>query len=137
MTQPPSPLQLLPLGPTSYRFYRCCSEHHQSVAFTKTVGEYETFFCESDSNYFFSGINITTTQASNIQITDENGTPLDDNLELTMGVNDFIPAVNDDFFDFEEADIKEYTTPEAIIGYLQNINATVDFEGYVQVISCQ
>lgn len=54
-----------------------------------------------------------------------------------MGVNDFIPAVNDDFFDFEEAAIKEYTTPEAIIGYLQNINATVDFEGYVQVISCQ
>ncbi|MEM9824402.1 MAG: 5'-nucleotidase C-terminal domain-containing protein, partial [Bacteroidota bacterium] len=109
--------------------------NNQSVAFTKTVGEFENFFCETGSRFFFSGIQIDDS-GNDFQIVDANGVPLPDNQELTMGVNDYIPAVFDDFFDFEDADIKDYTTAQAIIGYLQNINSTIDFKGCSRVLQC-
>lgn len=123
-------------GPiTAFEIYSMDPFNNQSVVFTKTVGEYERFFCETGDLFFYSGINIDTTN-NDFQIVDENGVPLPDGLELTMGVNDFIPAVYDEYFDFSEAEIKSYTTAEAIIGYLENSNTAIDFEGCLRVIDC-
>ncbi|MEO0339934.1 MAG: 5'-nucleotidase C-terminal domain-containing protein [Bacteroidota bacterium] len=123
-------------GPiTLFEIYTMDPFNNGSVVFTKTVGEYESIFCESGSRFFYSGINISAGNGD-IQIVDENGIPLPDDQELTMGVNDFIPAVFDNLFDIREAEVRDYTTAEAIIGYLENINSTIDFEGCMRVIAC-
>ena len=123
-------------GPiTRFEIFTMDPFNNQSVAFTKTVGEFETFFCQTGARFLFTGIHIDDS-GNDFQIVDSNGVPLPNDQELTMGVNDFIPAIYDDFFDFQEADIKSYTTAEAIIGYLQNINSTVDFEGCSRVLEC-
>lgn len=109
--------------------------NNQSVAFTKTVGEFESFFCETGARFFFSGINVSDADGD-FQIVDADGVPLPDDQELTMGVNDYIPAVFDDYFDFADADIRPYTTAEAIIGYLQSINSTIDFEDCFRTLDC-
>ena len=123
-------------GPiTTFEIYAMDPFNNQSVSFTKTVGEFENFFCETGARFFFTGINIDDSN-NDFQIVDVNGIPLDDQTMLTMGVNDFIPAVYDDFFNFEEANIRDYTTAEAVIGYLETINSSIDFEGCGKVLEC-
>jgi 2',3'-cyclic-nucleotide 2'-phosphodiesterase (5'-nucleotidase family) len=109
--------------------------NNQSVAFTKTVGDFERFFCETGARFYFTGIHVSDS-GGDFQIVDENGVPLPDDQELTMGVNDYIPAIFDDYFDFAEADIRSYTTAEAIIGYLQSLSSPVDFEDCFQSLDC-
>lgn len=123
-------------GPiTRFEIFTMDPFNNGSIAFTKTVGEFESFFCDSGERFLFTGINVDD-RNNDFQIVDENGVPLSDDQLLTLGVNDYIPAVYDDFFDIEEADIRDYTTAEAIIGYLRNINSTIDFEGCVRLLQC-
>ena len=110
--------------------------NNQSVTFTKTVGEFENFFCGAGAEFFFTGITVASS-SNDFQLVDDNGVPLADDMQLTLGVNDFIPALYDDFFDFAEADIKDYTTAEAVIGYLQSLNEDVDFGGCISVLECE
>lgn len=109
--------------------------NNQSVAFTKTVGEFESFFCETGARFYFTGIQVMD-QDGTLQIVDTEGQPLPNEQVLTMGVNDYIPAVFDDYFDFSDADIRPYTTAEAIIGYLQNLNTSINFEDCSRSLDC-
>lgn len=109
--------------------------NNQSVAFTKTVGAFESFFCETGARFYFTGIHVSEADGD-FQIVDADGIPLPDDQQLTMGVNDYIPAVFDNYFDFSDADIRPYTTAEAIIGYLQNINSNINFEDCFRTLDC-
>lgn len=120
---------------TRFEIFRMDPFNNKSVAFTKTVGEFENFFCKTGARFHFAGINIDT-RNNDFQIVDENGVPLPDDQKLTMGVNDYIPAIYDSFFNMQEADIKSYTTAEAVIGYLQNINSTINFSNCSRVLEC-
>ena len=122
-------------GPiTRHEIYSMDPFNNRSVTFTKTVREFESFFCESGSRFHVSGVNIDP--SNGFHFVDENGTPLPDNQLLTLGVNDYIPAVFDEFFNFQDAEIQDYSTAEAVIGYLENINATVDFERCSRIYRC-
>lgn len=123
-------------GPiTRFEIFRMDPFNNGSMAFTKTVAEFETFFCQAGQPFLFSGIQVDDS-GNDVQILDGNGVPLADDTQLTLGVNDYIVAIYNDFFDVQEADIRDYTTAEAIIGYLQNINATINYEGCVRVFEC-
>jgi hypothetical protein len=54
---------------------------------------------------------------------------------LTIGINDYIPAVYDQYFPLEKADIQDLTTAETIIEYLDNINSTLSYDDCDRVVS--
>ena len=99
-----------------------------SVVFTMTAGEIKDFFRQTGAGLHVSGYTFEQT-GTVISIFDESGNEIGDAELLTIGINDYIPAVYDDYFSFEEADIKELTTAESIIQYLKTINSTMDYEG--------
>lgn len=123
-------------GPiTRFEIFTMDPFNNGSMAFTKTVGEFESFFCEAGERFLFTGIQVDNS-GNDVQIVNSNGLPLSDDTMLTLGINDYLVAVYDDFFDIQEADVRDYTTAEAIIGYLQNINPIINFEGCVRVLEC-
>lgn len=123
-------------GPiTRFEIFAMDPFNNGSMAFTKSVAEFEAFFCEAGQRFLFTGIQVDES-GGDVQIVDANGVPLADDTMLTMGVNDYLVAVYDDFFDVQQADIRDYTTAEAIIGYLQTINPSINFEGCVRVLEC-
>ena len=105
-----------------------------SVVFTKTVGDYKDFFCTDGGWYTIAGVEIEEGPGSVRMFMD--GVELADAELLSIGMNDFIPANNPEFFPFEEAEIKNLTTAETIIQYLTEVNNTVDFENCNNFFQC-
>jgi 2',3'-cyclic-nucleotide 2'-phosphodiesterase (5'-nucleotidase family) len=98
-----------------------------SVVFTMTAREIKDFFIKSKAGLHVSGITLIR-EGSDIKILDENGNEIADDVSLTLGTNDFIPAIYDDYFFFDKAEIRPLTTAETIIDYMKTINSTIDHE---------
>ncbi|MCP4458841.1 MAG: bifunctional metallophosphatase/5'-nucleotidase [Cytophagales bacterium] len=113
---------------TTLEIYNMDPFNNGSVIFTMTAREIKVFFIDSGARLHVSGITLER-EDNDIIIRDEEGTVISDATELTIGINDYIPAVNDSYFPIAEADIKELTTAETIIEYLTTINSTIDYEG--------
>lgn len=113
---------------TRHEIFNMDPFNNGSVVFTMTVAEIKNFFIQSGAGLHVSGVRLERSD-NGLLIFDENGNEIDDNVSLTIGTNDFIPAVNDQYFLFDQAEIRELTTAETIIEYLKTINSTVDFEG--------
>ena len=113
---------------TTLEIYNMDPFNNGSVVFTMTVAEIKNFFMNSGAGLHVTGISVQQL-GEEIIIYDEYGIELSDSDILTLGTNDYIPAVYDQYFSFEEADIKELTTAETIIQYLKTINSTVSFDG--------
>ncbi|MFD1294442.1 bifunctional metallophosphatase/5'-nucleotidase [Lutibacter holmesii] len=95
-----------------------------SVTYTMTVGEIKDFLTKSKASLYYAGIEIeqengTITISKNNQI-------LDDNSTLTIGMNDYIPAVYDSFFT-QTPTLKNFTTAETIINHLKNNAAPINY----------
>ncbi|MEP4534894.1 MAG: bifunctional UDP-sugar hydrolase/5'-nucleotidase [Cyclobacteriaceae bacterium] len=99
-----------------------------SVIFTLTAKEIKDFFIETRAGVHVSGITLEQTQGDLI-IRNEDGLEMADGDLITIGLNDYIPAVYDQYFPLEKADIQSLTTAETVIEYLKTINSTVDDEG--------
>ena len=113
---------------TAFDIYSMDPFNNGSVVFTMSVAEIKNFFMTSGTGLHVSGISFEKTDTGLI-IYDENGIELSEDTNLTIGLNDYIPAVYDSYFTYSEADIKELTTAETIIQYLKTNNSTVDYEG--------
>jgi hypothetical protein len=90
-----------------------------------SVSEIKNFLIGSRSGFYYSGIQIEQI-GSNVRIYDLDGNTLADNTNLSIGINDYIPAVHDSYFP-TNGDIQPFTTAEAIIYYLVNINNQVNY----------
>ena len=99
-----------------------------SVVFTMTVSEIKNFLRQTSAGLHVSGISIEQ-EREEIIFYNDNGGVIADSEILTLGINDYIPAVYDNYFSINDADIRELTTAETIIQYLKTINSTVDYEG--------
>ena len=99
-----------------------------SVVFTMTAGEIKDFFRQTGTGMHITGITLNQI-GDEIFIYNEAGIEISNTEVLTLGINDYIPAVYDNYFPFEEAEIRDLTTAESIIQYLKTINSTVDYEG--------
>jgi len=91
-----------------------------------TVSEIKTFLAGSNTGLFSSGIQVEQI-GSEVQLRDLSGNILDDNTTLSLGINDYIPAVYDSYFPTNPT-IQSYTTAEAIIHYLENTNNQVSYD---------
>ena len=95
-----------------------------SVTYTMTVGEIKEFLMKSNATLYYAGIEIEQ-ENGNVTIS-KNNQILDDNSTLTIGLNDYIPAVYDSFFT-QTPTYKPFTTAETIINYLKNNSAPIDY----------
>ncbi len=95
-----------------------------SVTYTMTVGEIKDFLKETKVAIYYAGVTIE--QENGLITLIKNGQELSDNQTLTIGLNDYIPAVYDSYFT-QTPTIKPYTTAETIINYLENNTATINY----------
>lgn len=96
-----------------------------TVIFYMSISEIKTFLKGSGSGFYYSGIQIEQI-GENIQIKDINGNILTDNTILSLGINDYIPAVHDTYFP-TNGNTQSLTAAETIISYLVNINSQVNY----------
>lgn len=96
-----------------------------SVTYSMTIAEIKNFLKQSKIAIYYAGVNILQVN-STIEIRDENNQLLNDNTTLTVGLNDYIPAVYDTYFT-QTPTIKPYTTAEGLIEYLQNNTGAINY----------
>lgn len=113
---------------TKLEIYDMDPFNNNSVIFTMTVAEIKHFFQETRAGEHVTGITLQQDQ-DRLLIYDEAGREMQDQETITIGINDYIPAVYEDYFPLEKAQILDFTTAEAIINYLKTINNTLDYEG--------
>ncbi len=96
-----------------------------AVIYEMTVSDIKAFLKGSGSGFYYSGIRISQ-DANSVVIRDMNNTVIPNSSILRVGINDYIPAVYDNYFP-AVGDIQAYTTAEAIMYYLENINDQVNY----------
>lgn len=96
-----------------------------SVTYTMTVGEIKNFLMGSKAAIYYSGIFIEQDN-NTIKISDMNYQLLDNSTNLTIGINDYIPAVYDTYFS-QTPTIKPITTAETIIHYLEKNTSPINY----------
>lgn len=92
--------------------------------YSMSVGMIRHFFEESGAGLHYSGV-IFENSDNGILIKSLDGSVLADETILTVGVNDYIPAVYEYYFPSDPT-IDDKTTAELIIDYLRN-NPTIDY----------
>jgi 2',3'-cyclic-nucleotide 2'-phosphodiesterase (5'-nucleotidase family) len=96
-----------------------------TVIYDMTALDIKNFLIGSGSGFYYSGVQIE--QAGNtIEIRDLNNNLIPDNTMLTLGTNDYIPAVHDAYFPVNGS-IQTLTAAETLIYYLENVNSEVDY----------
>jgi len=96
-----------------------------TVMYDMSVLEIKDFLKGSASGFYYSGIQIDQI-GEGIQIMDPNDNILADNTVLSVGINDYIPTVHEDYFP-TSGDIRSLSAAETIISYLENVNAQVNY----------
>lgn len=98
-----------------------------TVIYEMTVSEIKNFLKNSGSGFYYSGVNILKS-GSDIVIKDGNNSTIPDDYVLTVGINDYIPAVHDLYFP-SEGNRQLLTAAETLIYFLENVTATIDYRG--------
>jgi len=96
-----------------------------TIIYNMSISEIKNFLIGSASGFYYSGIWIEQI-GSEIQIKDLNGNIIPDNTVLSIGINDYIPAVHDSYFP-TNGSTQSLTAAETIISYLENINGQVNY----------
>lgn len=96
-----------------------------AIIYQMSVAEIKNFLMASESWLWYSGVEIVQVDHE-IQILDLFGNVIPDATILSVGINDYIPAVYDTYFP-SDGDIQSFTTAEAIIYYLNNMQNEVNY----------
>jgi 2',3'-cyclic-nucleotide 2'-phosphodiesterase (5'-nucleotidase family) len=96
-----------------------------TIIYEMTVGEIKEFLEGSSSGFYYSGVEINQI-GNDIEIRDFNNIILSNNTLLTLGTNDYIPAVYDNYFP-QNGNVQVLTAAESLISYLENINDQVNY----------
>ena len=96
-----------------------------TVIYDMTVSEIKEFLMGSGSGFYYSGVQIEQL-GNSIEIKDMNNTTLSNDYVLTLGINDYIPAVWDNYFPVDGT-IQPLDSADTIIYYLENINNEVNY----------
>ncbi|MEQ8580938.1 MAG: bifunctional UDP-sugar hydrolase/5'-nucleotidase [Marinoscillum sp.] len=112
---------------TTLEIYNMDPFNNQSVIFTMTAQEVSDFFTETRAGLHVSGVTFQQSGQNLTLYLDGKAIPPEE--LVTIGINDYIPAVYDQYFPLEKAEIQGLTTAETIIEYLKTMNSTLDDEG--------
>jgi 2',3'-cyclic-nucleotide 2'-phosphodiesterase (5'-nucleotidase family) len=98
-----------------------------AVIYEMSAADIKNFLEGSGAGFYYSGVSIEQS-GTEIELRYPDGTLISDNTSLTVGINDYIPAVHEAFFP-ATLSRQPYTTAEAIIYYLENIHSQLDYIG--------
>jgi 2',3'-cyclic-nucleotide 2'-phosphodiesterase (5'-nucleotidase family) len=113
---------------TKREIYAIDPFNNGSTTYSMTIGEIKQFLKNSGEGFYYAGLNIEQS-GNSILIKNNDGDILDDTTSITLGLNDFIPAVYDSYFT-QTPTYKPYTTAEAIINYLEKNSTPINFTNY-------
>ncbi|NOQ92539.1 MAG: hypothetical protein GQ552_07475 [Flavobacteriaceae bacterium] len=99
--------------------------NNPTMIYEMTVAEVKTFLKESGSGFYYSGVKFENSNGS-IDVKDLNGNIIPDNTILSVGLNDYIPAVYDVYFP-NNGIVQPQTDAETVISYLEEINSEVNY----------
>ncbi|SDR86856.1 5'-nucleotidase/hypothetical protein [Polaribacter sp. KT25b] len=110
---------------TNREIFEISPFNNGTVIYEMTVAEIKNFLKGAGSGFYFSGINIEQ-NGNYIEIKDLNNNTIPDATILTIGTNDYIPAVYEDYFP-ANGKVQLLTAAETILSYLNNYNDQVNY----------
>lgn len=110
---------------TKREIYEVLPFNNPIMIYEMTVAEIKTFLKESGSGFYYSGIKFENSNGS-IDVKDLNGNLIPENTILSVGLNDYIPAVYDTYFPSNGVVLSQ-TDAETVISYLEEINSEVNY----------
>ena len=99
--------------------------NNNTVIYEMSALEIKNFLKGSGSGFYYSGIQLQQ-NGNDIQITDLSGVSIPDNTILTLGTNDYLPAVYENYFPLNGT-IQTLTDAETVISYLETMNSQVNY----------
>ncbi|WP_430814323.1 bifunctional metallophosphatase/5'-nucleotidase [Carboxylicivirga sp. RSCT41] len=96
------------------------------IKYEMSVLEIKQFLIGSASGFYYSGVRIEQ-NGQTIIIHDLSGNELSDETILTIGINDFIPAVHDDYFP-DAGELQPLTAAQTLMAYLEEGDGQVDYQ---------
>ena len=120
---------------TKREIYTIDPFNNGSVSYDMTVGNIKTFLRETNQGVYYSGMTIER-DGNAIEIRDSQNQLLNDNTTITIGLNDYIPAVYSTYFTQTPTNLP-YTTAEAIISFLENSQTPVNYTLYTNFFQYQ
>ena len=99
--------------------------NNPTMIYEMTVTEIKNFLIGSRSGFYYSGVKFENSNGT-IDVKDLNGNLIPDNTILSVGLNDYIPAVYDAYFPTDGI-VQTQTDAEVVISYLEEIDNQVDY----------
>ena len=111
---------------TRRHIYQVDPFNNGTVIYEMTVREVKDFLIGTRSGFFYAGL-VIERSGDDLIIKKADGTVLEDGFSLTIGLNDYIPAVHDAYFP-SDVDIQDKTSAETLMYYLENIENEIDYD---------
>ena len=99
--------------------------NNPTMIYEMTVAEIKDFLIGSGSGFYYSGVKFENINGV-FNVKDLDGNIISDNTILSVGLNDYIPAVYDTYFP-DNGQVQPQTDAETVILYLEEINSEVDY----------
>ena len=96
-----------------------------AIIYEMSISDIKIFLKGSAAGFYYSGVQIQQVDNS-VEIRDLSNNIIPNTTILLLGINDYIPAVYDNYFPLS-GEVQPYSTAEAIIYYLENMNDQVDY----------
>ena len=90
-----------------------------------TASEVKSFLKGTGAGFYYSGVTFHKVN-NEVVVRDLNGDIIPDSTVLTIGVNDYIPAVHDTYFPTSKI-VRPQTDAETVISFLEQINSQVNY----------
>lgn len=112
---------------TKREIFEIAPFNNGTVIYEMTVSQIKTFLKESKSGFYYAGPKIEQ-KGKNITFTNVKGEQIPDTTTLKVGLNDYIPAVHEDFFP-NHGYVQNKTASETLISYLKSIQKPINYQG--------
>ena len=110
---------------TKREIYEISPFNNGTVIYEMSVLDIKNFLKGSGSGFYYSGIQIEQ-DGNDVEIKDINDNIISDSTILTIGTNDYIPAVYENYFPIN-GNVQSLTAAETVISYLENNNNQVNY----------
>ena len=110
---------------TKKEIFQILPFNNPEVSYNMTVSEVKSFLKGTGSGFYYSGVTFHKVN-NEVVVRDLNGDIIPDSTILTIGVNDYIPAVHDTYFPTSKI-VKPQTDAETVVSFLEQINSQVNY----------
>lgn len=110
---------------TKKEIFQILPFNNPMIIYNMSVSEIKAFLKGSGSGFYYAGV-IFEKSNNNVIVKDLNGNILSDRTILSVGVNDYVPAVFDTYFPTSNT-VKAETDAETVINYLEKTSTQINY----------